>query len=133
MNFYAFAPFSLIGAAIAKVRKEKCSWIIIIPWWKTQFLFPMMVPLLKNFQILLPPKILTLSSKRSTKHPLYPNMKLLAVHSSGKASETQTFHKKLQMFSQICGEQPPEVGTNQFSGNGFYMQVQGTWIPVLLI
>ena len=60
-------------------------------------------------------------------------MKLLAVHSSGKALETQTFHKKLQMLSQICGEQPPEVGTNQFSGDGLYMQVQGTRISVLQI
>ena len=32
-------------------------------------------------------------------------MKLLAVHLSGKASETQTFQEKLQMLSQIRGEQ----------------------------
>ena len=35
MNFYAFYPFSLIRAAIAKVGMKKCSGIIIIPWWKT--------------------------------------------------------------------------------------------------
>ena len=97
----------------------------------TQFWFPMMVSLLKNFPILLPPNILTLPSKRSAKHPIYPKMKLLAVHSSGKASETQTFQEKLQMLSQIRGEQPFEVGANQFSGDGVFMQVEGAWIPVL--
>ena len=131
LNFYGFPPFSLLGAAIAKVRKGKCLGIMIIPWWKTQFRFAMMVSLLKNFLILLPPNILTLPSKRSTKHPFYPKMKLLAVHLSGKAPETQIFQEKLQMLSQIRGEQPPEVGTNQFSGNGLFMHVQGTRIPVL--
>ena len=71
-DFYAFHSFSPIGVAIAKIRKEKCSGIIIIPWWKTQFWFLMMVSLLNNFLILLPPNVLTLSSKRSAKHPLYP-------------------------------------------------------------
>ena len=88
---------------------------MIIPWWKTQFWFPMMVSLLKNFPILLPPNILTLPSKRSAKHPLYPKMKLLAVHLSGKASETKTFQEKLEMLSQIREEQPPKVSMNQFS------------------
>ena len=32
LNFYAFPHFSLIGAAIVKVRKEKCLRIMIIPW-----------------------------------------------------------------------------------------------------
>ena len=83
----------------------------------------MMVSLLKNFPILLSPKILTLVSKRSAKHPLYPKMRLLAVHLSGKASETQTFQEKLQILSQFCGEQPSEIGMNQFSGDGLFMQV----------
>ena len=104
---------------------------MIIPRRKTQFWFPMMASLMKNFPILLPPNILTLPSKKTERHPLYPKMKLLAVHLSGKASETQTFREKLRMLSQIRGEQPPEVGTNQFSGDGLFMQVQGTRIPVL--
>ena len=85
----------------------------------------------EKFPDTFPPNILTLPSKRSAKHPLYSKMKLLAVHLSGKASETQTFQEKLRMLSQIRGEQPPEVGTNQFSGDGLFMQVQGTRIPIL--
>ena len=60
-------------------------------------------------------------------------MKLLAVYLSRKASETQTFEEKLQMLLQICGEQPPLVRTNQFSGNGLFMEFHGTRIPALEI
>ena len=34
LNFYLFLPFILIGVAIAKVRQEKCSGILILTWWK---------------------------------------------------------------------------------------------------
>ena len=84
-----------------------------------------------DYTILLPPNILTLPSKRSATQPLYLKMKSLAVHLSRKASEIQTFQRKLQMLSQIRGEQPPEVDTNQFSGDGLFMQLQGTRIPIL--
>ena len=40
LKFYSFPPFSLIGAALAKVRRQQCWWIMIIPWQKTQFWFP---------------------------------------------------------------------------------------------
>ena len=100
LNFYAFPPFSLIGAAMAKVRQEKCSGIMIIPWWKTQFWFPMMASLLKNFPIFLSPSIPTLTSKRSAKLSLYPKKKLLAIHLSGKDSETQTFQEKSIWLTQ---------------------------------
>ena len=131
-NFYAFPPFSLIGAAIAKVRQKRCSGIMIIPWWKIQFWFPMMV-ITEKFPDTSSSKYTDFTIQKISKTPTYSKMKLLAVHLSGKASETQTFQEKLQMLSQIRGEQPPEVVTNQFSGNGLFMQLQGTRIPVLQI
>ena len=36
--------------------------IMIIPWWVTQFWFPMMVPLPQDFPVVLPPNVLTLIS-----------------------------------------------------------------------
>ena len=41
--------------------------------------------------------------------------------------------RELQMFLQICGEQPPKVITNQFSRNGLFMEFHGTRIPALEI
>ena len=51
LNFYAFPPFSLLGAAITKFRHKQCSGIMIMSWWTTQFWFPMMESLLRNFPI----------------------------------------------------------------------------------
>ena len=35
LTFSAFLAFILTGAAIAKIRRQQFSWIMIIPWWKT--------------------------------------------------------------------------------------------------
>ena len=121
LNFYAFLPCSLIGAVLAKIRQEQCSGIMVIPWWKTQVWFPMMVKLLVNFPVLLPPNILTLPWKKSVQHPLYPKMKLLAVQLSGRHSETQVFHQKLLTLSHIRGEQQLKVDINWYSDDGSYV------------
>ena len=57
LNFYAFPPFSLTGTSISKIRREMAVGIMIIPWWLTQFWFPMMVPLLQDFPVALPPNV----------------------------------------------------------------------------
>ena len=85
----------------------------------------------KNLPGITKRQTIALGSKISAKHLLYPKMKLLAVYLSRKASETQAFQEKLQKLLQICGEQPAEVRTNQFSDNGLFMEFHGTWIPVL--
>ena len=95
LNFYAFPPassFQPIGAAIAKVRKEKCSGIIIIPWWKTVLVSHDGI-ITKKFPDT-SPNTLTLPSKRSAKHPLYLKMKLLAVRAYHEKLRKQTFHTK---------------------------------------
>ena len=60
LYFYSCPSFSLIGAVLTKIKQEQCSGIMVMPWWKTQVWFPMMVKLLVNFPVLLPPSILTL-------------------------------------------------------------------------
>ena len=85
-KFYAFPPFSLIGATLAKIRKEQSTGIMIVPWWETQFWFPLMLQLLTDFPIQLPKtkNTLTLPSKKREVHPLHPQLKLLAVLLSGR-------------------------------------------------
>ena len=94
LNFYVFSLFSIIGAAIAKVRREECLGDYDYIMVENTVLVSMMVSLLKNFPTVLPPNILNLPSKKSAKHPLYLKMKSLAVCLPGKASETQTFQEK---------------------------------------
>ena len=86
-TFYAFPPISLIGAATAKVRQERCWQIMTIPWWKTQFWFPMLVSLLKNFPIFLQISWIYHPQDQRNTHLVWKK-KLLGVHLSGKGSET---------------------------------------------
>ena len=60
IKFYAFPPFSLTGANISKMKREGAFRIIIISWWNTHFSFPIMVSVLQDFPVILPPNILAL-------------------------------------------------------------------------
>ena len=105
--------------------------IMIIPWWVTQFWFPMMVPLLQDFPVVLPPNVLTLPSNIGLQHPLYPKMKLLAVHLSGRPSDTQNFHQKLLKLSWNHGDHQQGKDMSQCLNDGAGMQYQGMKIPIL--
>ena len=48
LYFYAFPPFGLTGVVLVKIKQEQCSGIMVMPWWKTQVRFPMMVKSLVN-------------------------------------------------------------------------------------
>ena len=102
IKFYAFPSFNLIRARISKIKREGASGVMIIPLWTTLFWFPMMVSILQDFPVTLPPNILALPFIQDQQHPLYPKMKLLAVHLSANPSDIQTFHQKLQMLCYVC-------------------------------
>ena len=70
LKFYAFPPFSLIGTSISKIRREMAVGIMIIPWWLTQFWFPMMLPLLQDFPVVLRPNVLTIPSNKGLHNTL---------------------------------------------------------------
>ena len=101
IKFYALPPFSLTGASRSKIKRG-ASGVMIIPFWNTQFWFPMIFSLLQDFPVILPLNILALPFNQDQQHPLYPKRKLLAVHLSANPSDIQTFHQKLQMLCYVC-------------------------------
>ena len=111
LKFYTFSPFSLIVTFIWKIRREMTAGIMIFPWRVTQFWFPMIVPLLQDFPVALPPNVWTLPSNKGFQHPLYPKINLLAVNLSGGPSDTQSFHQKL---SWNCGNHQQGPDMNQW-------------------
>ena len=131
LKFYAFPLLSLIGTSISKIRREMGVGIIIIPWWVIQFWFPMMVPLLQDFPVVLPPNVLTLPSNKGLQHPLYSKMKLLAVHLSGRPSDTQNFHQKLLKLSWNRGDNQQGRDMSKCLNDGTGMQYQVMKIPIL--
>ena len=90
-----------------------------------------MVPFLQDFLIILPPNILALPFNQDQQHPLYPKMKLLAVHLPAYPSDIQTFHQKLQMLSWNSGDQLQGQDMSLYSEDGTTLQYQGMRIPIL--
>ena len=91
----------------------------------------MMVSLLQTFPVILPPNTLALPFNQVQQHPLYPKMKLLAVHLSGNPSDIQTFHQKLQMSSWSRGDQAQGHDISPYLEDGTALQYQGMRIPIL--
>ena len=88
-NVYAFPPFSLVGPVLTKLRQGKVTGIIVIPYWTTQYWFPMMLEMLTEHPLLLPNQkdTIQLPFRKDAIHPLYPKMRMLAVRLSGLDSE----------------------------------------------
>ena len=95
----------------------------------------MIVSLLKNlvqiFSKYSDSRICAFTIQKVSKTPTLSKNEIISRSLIRKASETQPFQEKLQMLSQIRGEQPPEVGMNQSSSDGLFLQFQETRIPVL--
>ena len=97
-DFIIFLFSAFIGQAIAKIRKDKARGIMIIPYWKTQYWFPVIMDLLTDLSIILP---VSLIFDRIKIHPLYPKLALLAVYLSGNKSECRNFRNRLLTSSLI--------------------------------
>ena len=130
-KFYAFPPFSVIGAVVSKIIKEKADGIMIIPNWNTQYWLPTIMSLLVEKPVLIPASInmLRLPFDKSRVHPLYPKLDLLAVRVSGVPSRTSSFLKKLRVSSLILGDQEHRNVTGQFGTSGTSFVLKGTRIP----
>ena len=131
--FYAFQPFSLIGATLAKIRDKQASGIMILPWWQTQFWFPVMLKMLQDFPLQLPSdlKLLILPLNKQATHPLLPKIRLLAVRLSGKKSAIGKFQTILRKLSRSRGDVQHSRNMKQSSKNGNSMQYQGMKIPLI--
>ena len=108
---------------------------MIVPWWGTQFWFPLMLQLLTDFpnQLLQIKNTLTLLSQKGEVHPLHPKLKLLAVLLSGRQSVIENFHKKFRKLLQTHGKAPQDQGMSLCSNNGNVMHYHGMRILILLI
>ena len=72
INFYAYPPFSMIGAALTNFVQDQATGIMIIPYWTTQYWYPTMMNLLVKEPIVLPQTktLITLPLNLEAKHPL---------------------------------------------------------------
>ena len=95
--FYAFPPFSLISTCLQKIEQDQASGVLLVPVWKTQPWFTILLHLLIDKPRLLPQSMALLVQPHSNAlHPLRNQMRLMACKVSGKESSREGFQEKLQ-------------------------------------
>lgn len=76
--FYAFPPFSIILRVLQKIKNDKATGILVVPYWTTQPWFPLFSSLLLSPPIMFQPSKTLLSSYFRDHHPLHKNLTLAA-------------------------------------------------------
>ena len=132
-TIYCFPPFSLIWKTLSKIRRERVDAIVIVPQWPTQSWYPFAMQMLINY-----PRYFTsakanlyLPQNPTQIHPLYPKMKLLALHLSGEPSKTASFRQALKKSSFLPGEPAPEIDTTPRLKGGKNIVTKGAQIHCL--
>ena len=84
-DFSAFLPFRLITRVLQKVKRDRSTGVIIVPFWPTQVWWPVSTKMMTGKPIQLASKVtlLTLPSHPEKRHRLLPCLKLLACKISG--------------------------------------------------
>ena len=116
---YGFPPFCLLSKVIAKIRTDSARGIFIVPLWPAQPWFLVMLHLLAAKPIILPQSedLLFLPSS-SKKHPLLPQLKLMACLLSGTASERRAFMTRQPKLSWHSGGHLQDISIYPQSDNG---------------
>jgi hypothetical protein len=84
-RFYAFPPFSMIARSLKKVQNDNATGLFIVPWWPTQYWFPLFKSLAISKIIIIEPNENVLKSFYShSPHPLAKTLRLAAAVVSNK-------------------------------------------------
>ncbi|MEW8547756.1 MAG: DNA N-6-adenine-methyltransferase [Candidatus Thiodiazotropha sp.] len=99
-GLYLFPPFAMIPRCLMKVRQESASVVLIAPTWQTQPWFPILLSMLSEEPILLPPYKDLLSSPSQQFHPLaqQSRFRLAAWKICGDEILTREFQRRLPNY-----------------------------------
>lgn len=85
--FYAFPPFSIILKVLKKIRQDKATGIVVVPFWPTQPWYPVFRLMLIDKPLLFQPDINLLLSSDRNPHPLWDDLTLVVGRLSGEHIE----------------------------------------------
>lgn len=128
---YIFAPFSLIGKVINKlIMDEVEKALLIVPLWRSQSWFPLLLSNLISFPIRLPrhKDLLTLTHN-SQPHPLSRKLRMVAVVLSGKDCNVKEFQNQQLPLLLTHGDVGQESSMDWHGTNGIFGVIQGRSIP----
>ena len=126
---YLFPPFSLLNRCIRRIKPDKASGMIIVPYWPTQIWFPALMEIVRDNPIIInrKKKILTLPH-RGQQHPLGTKPTLLACRVSGKILKVEDFLKHQHIFSCHHGNIPRKNSMKHSLKNGLSTVVKAQLI-----
>lgn len=130
---YIFAPFSLIGRVVNKiVADEVDKALLIVPLWRSQSWFPLLLSNMISFPIRLPRhnNLLTLPHSNQT-HPLGRKLTMVAVLLSGKSYKVEEFQQRQLTLLSTPGEMEPGNNTVWPGKNGIFGLYLGKPIPLM--
>ena len=130
-SFYAFPPFIVISKCLQKIEKDQATGVLIVPFWKTQAWFSVLMNLLVDNPLVLPQadNLLTLPHT-GVQHPLRRKMRLLACKLSGQVLCRQMFLAKQQTLSCNHGRKAQLNITVPPSERGLCCVANGISIPM---
>ena len=84
-NFYCFPPFSCIPKVVRKIICDKARGVLVVPQWPTQSWYPMILAILEQAPVVLPPaqNLLLLPSNPEQRHPLHKKLRIAICLVSG--------------------------------------------------
>lgn len=128
---YIFPPFNMVGRVISKIINDEVEQaLLIIPLWRSQSWFPLVLANLISLPIRLPchRDLLTLPHNKQV-HPLSKKLKMVAVMLSGNSYRVREFHSQLQKSSLVPGGGEPENNMVWPGINGIFGVYLGVSIP----
>lgn len=129
---YLFPPFCLIGKVLNKLFEDKVNRaILIMPLWRTQFWFPLVMNLLISIPVRLPnhKDLLTLAHNGKP-HPFGKRLQMVGVQLSGDVLKNKVFLKELSKLSLTRGKRVLSSNIHQHGKSGFFGQKGQVTIPL---
>ena len=130
---YIFPPFSLLPRILRKIMTEQIDAIVIAPLWPTQMWFPVLMEMLVDNPIILPPTSSTLRDPCNKPHPLSDKMSLIGARVSGNATKSRAYHRTLPISYSAHGDPRLQNNTNRIYKNGFAIAIAGRLIQFALL
>ena len=95
---YCFSPFSTILRVLRKIREDKAEVFLVILQWLTQSWFPAALQMCTAIPVIFTSLHLR-SPGTKTRHPLYPQLKLIALHVPGDTLKSNQFREQQKKLS----------------------------------
>lgn len=131
---YIFCPFSLIGWALQKIRKDKAECIMVLPSWPTQNWWTSFLELLIDTPYIVPvtPQVLQIPNTQK-EHPLVNKLNLVVCRLSGNLFRTNRFQKNLPASLCVHGNKLHRSNTRFTLEGGFTSVIKNKLIQFKLL